>query len=102
MKGLEHYSKDLVTEETASTLKKELSVDNLKASKNEFFVNYQKKAKHGLNYREVQVWFVPKNNGSRVAVVGTRNVDDTVMHEKKLRTKLQMIAVAIERSRISG
>ena len=92
--GLEHYTKDLVTEETGQTLKKSLSVENLKASKKEFFVNYQKKGKHGLNYREVQVWFVPKNDGSRVAVVGTRNVDDTVMHEKELRTKLQMVVAA--------
>lgn len=93
-KGLEHYAKDLVTEETEQTLKKELSVENLKMSKKGFFINYQKKGKYGLNYREVQVWFVTKNDGSRVAVVGTRNVDETVMHEKKLRTKLQMVLAA--------
>lgn len=92
--GLAQYCTDLVSEDTKETLRKALSVDSLEKAEDGFSVNYQKKRIDGLRYLEAKVSFVRKNDGSRVAVVGTRSVDDAVRHEKELRTRLQMIAAA--------
>ena len=92
--GLTQYCADLVSEDTGETLRKALSVERLEKAEDGFSVNFQKKSGKGLRYLEVRVSFVKKHDGSRVAVVGTRSVDDTVRHEKELRTRLQMIAAA--------
>lgn len=92
--GLAQYCAELASEDTSESIRKALSVENLETAETGFSVNYQKKTRDGLRYLEARVSFVKKNDGSRVAVVGTRSVDDTVRHEKELRTRLQMIAAA--------
>lgn len=92
--GLAQYCTDLVSEDTGETLRKALSVENLEKAEGGFSVNYQRKRMDGLRYLEAKVSFVRKKDGSRVAVVGIRSVDDTIRHEKELLTRLQMIAVA--------
>lgn len=92
--GLAQYCLDLASEDSCETLKRALSVENLEQAETGFSINYQRKSGNSLQYLEAMVSFVTKNDGSRVAVVGTRSVDDTVRHEKELRTRLQMIAAA--------
>ncbi|MGN1231431.1 MAG: ATP-binding protein [Anaerotignum sp.] len=92
--GLAQYCRDLPSEDTGEGLRKALSVESLQKAEAGFSVNYQKKIGGTLRYLEARVSFVKKHNGSRVAVVGTRSVDDTVRYEKELRTRLQMIAAA--------
>lgn len=93
--GMERYCSDLVFEDSQDVLKRALSLENLRDAKEGFSMNYRKKTKEGIRYLEARVTFVEKNDGSRVAVVGTRSMDDMVGHEKALRTRLQMIAAAV-------
>ena len=92
--GLAQYCANLASEDSGEALRKALSIENLEKAGESFSVNYQKKIGGRLRYLEARVAFVQKNDGSRVAVVGIRSVDDTVRHEKELRTRLQMIAAA--------
>lgn len=93
--GIEQYCLNLVSEDSRDVLFKALSVENLSGSKKGFSVNYQKKTARGLLYLEASVSFVNKSDGGRVAVVGTRNVKNTVRHAKALNERLQMITDAV-------
>lgn len=78
--GIEKYCLDLVSEGSRDTLRKALSVENLSTANKGFSVNYQKKTAHGLLYLEASVSFVDQGDGRRVAVIGTRNVENTVRY----------------------
>lgn len=93
--GIEQYCLNLVSEDSKDVLFKALSVENLSGAKKGFSVNYQKKTAGGLLYLEASVSFVNKNDGGRVAVIGTRNVKNTVRHAKALSGTLQMISDAV-------
>ncbi len=93
--GIGQYCLNLVSEDSREVLFRALSVENLSEAKKGFSVNYQKKTAGGLLYLEASVSFVDKSDGGRVAVIGTRNVKNTVRHAKVLHARLQMIADAI-------
>ena len=95
--GIEQYCTDLVAEGSGETLRQALSLENLQKAREGFSVNYQKKTKEGLRYLEARVAFAEKSDGSRVAIVGTRSVEDTVRSEQTLRVRLQMIAAAVSK-----
>lgn len=94
-KTLGQYCADLVSEDSSDALRSALSPENLQKAKEGFSINYQKKSGKVIRYMEVCVSFAEKRDGGRVAVVGTRSVDDTIQYEKALRTRLQMIAAAV-------
>ena len=93
--AVEQYCGEQVSEESSDVLRRTLSLEHLRKNREGFSVSYRKKAKNGSRYLEARVSFVEKNDGSRVAVVGTRSVDDAVNYEKTLRTRMQMIAAAL-------
>ena len=96
--GIENYCRNLVSEDSKDTLFRALSVENLRSAQKGFSVNYQKKTVGGLLYLEASVSFVEKSDGDRVAVIGTRNVGNTVRYVKALFSRRD---VAFDRGIVS-
>lgn len=89
--GIDKYCQDLVSEDSRDGLREALSVEHLSTAEKGFSVNYQKRTVGGLLYLEASVSFVDKNDGDRVAVIGTRNVESTVRYVKSIYERYQML-----------
>ena len=95
-KGLQGYARELVTEESRSEFLEKLSLDHIRTDGEDYSFTYEKRVDDGVMYLQARVSFVREKEGSYVAVVGTRNVDDLIKKERMQEMALQAAFDAAE------
>ena len=94
-KGLAKYAADLVAAGRNEFLKK-LSIERLRRGKRNYSFTYEKMTDGDVSYLQVVVSFVQEECGRKVAVIGTRNVDNLIKAEKEQEMALQLAYSAAE------
>ncbi len=74
--GIKSYAEKFVSEGERGEFHRLLSLDNLRASVDDFGVNYIKLTEHGEEHIQVKVAYEMDNNSGRFAVIGSKNVDE--------------------------
>ncbi|MGN0968480.1 MAG: response regulator [Oscillospiraceae bacterium] len=95
-KGLRSYSEELISEESRSEFIEKLSLKHIQEDGTEYSFTYEKLTDGGIIYLQARVSFVHEKDGSLVAVVGTRNVDDLIKKERQQEMALQAAFDAAE------
>ena len=95
-KGLCSYAEELVSETSRSEFLKKLSLERLRGYGEDYSVTYEKLVDGGILYLQARVSFVWDKNGSLVAVIGTRNVDELIKRERQQEMALQAAYDAAE------
>ncbi|MGM9579965.1 MAG: hybrid sensor histidine kinase/response regulator [Anaerovibrio sp.] len=95
-KGLAKYAADLVAEAGRNEFLKKLSIERLRRGKRNYSFTYEKMTDDDVSYLQVVVSFVQEKCGRKVAVIGTRNVDNLIKAEKEQEMALQVAYSAAE------
>ena len=88
-KGVKSYANELVSDNSRSEFLEKLSPDYIKANSEEFSFTYEKCINGGIIYLQAKVAFVQERDGTYVAVVGTRNIDDLIKKERQQEMALK-------------
>ncbi len=88
------YAESLVLEEDRSAFVESLSFK----SEKDFSFNYRMTKDTGLAWLQVQVAYVERKDGTNIAVIGTKNVDELVREEQKKQKALADALVAAEKA----
>ena len=83
------YAKVMVSDNTNGEFEKQLGLEALRSQEKDFSMTYEFKSETGINYHQVRVAYVKKKNGTRMAVVGTRNIDSLIKKERMQEEKLK-------------
>ena len=65
----------MVSDNTNGEFENQLGLETLRSQEKDYSMTYEFKLETGINYHQVRVAFVKKKDGTRMAVVGTRNID---------------------------
>ena len=95
-KGLAKYAADLVAAAGRNEFLKKLSIERLRRGKRNYSFTYEKMTDGDVSYLQVVVSFVQEECGRKVAVIGTRNVDNLIKAEKEQEMALQLAYSAAE------
>ena len=95
-KGILAYSEELVTDASRGEFLKKLSLKHIQADGKDYSLTYEKLTENGIIYLQARVSFVHASDGSVVAVIGTRNVDDLIKKERQQEMALQAAFDAAE------
>ena len=82
------YADEIVTDESRENFLDQLSLDALCSKQDDFSMTYEFKTGDRILYHQTRIAYVYKKDRSRVAVIGTRNIDDLIkerMQEAKLK-----------------
>ena len=90
------YSEELVSDASRGEFLKKLSLKHIQEDGEDYSFTYEKLTDHGIIYLQARVSFVHEKDGSLVAVVGTRNVDDLIKKERQQEMALQAAYDAAE------
>ena len=90
------YAETMVSNNTNGEFEKQLGLETLRSQKEDYSMTYEFKLETGINYHQVRVAFVKKKDGTRMAVVGTRNIDSLIKKERMQEEKLKKAYVAAE------
>ena len=90
------YAKTMVSDNTNGEFEKQLGLETLRSQEEDYSMTYEFKLETGINYHQVRVAFVKKKDGTRMAVVGTRNIDSLIKKERMQEEKLKKAYVAAE------
>ena len=91
-----NYAKELVSDASRSEFEKKLSLPYIRSGEKEYSLTYEYVTGSGIIYYQIRVAFVHKADGTIVAVVGTRNVDDLIKKERLQEMELQKAYMAAE------
>ncbi|MDD5832052.1 MAG: response regulator [Clostridiales bacterium] len=94
--GIRAYSEELVTDASRSEFIEKLSLRHIRDDGNDYSFTYEKLGKEGIVYLQARISFVHGRDGSLVAVVGTRNVDDLIKKERQQELALKSAFEAAE------
>jgi len=83
------YAKVMVSDNTNGEFEKQLGLEALRSQENDYSMTYEFKSETGINYHQVRVAYVKKKDGTRIAVVGTRNIDSLIKKERMQEEKLK-------------
>ena len=83
------YAKTMVSDNTNGEFEKQLGLKALCSQEEDYSMTYEFKSETGINYHQVRVAYVKKKDGTRVAVVGTRNIDSLIKKERMQEEKLK-------------
>ena len=83
------YAKVMVSDNTNGEFEKQLGLEALRSQENDYSMTYEFKSETGINYHQVRVAYVKKKDGTRMAVVGTRNIDSLIKKERMQEEKLK-------------
>ena len=83
------YAKVMVSDNTNGEFEKQLGLEALRSQEKDFSMTYEFKSETGINYHQVRVAYVKKKDGTRMAVVGTRNIDSLIKKERMQEEKLK-------------
>ena len=90
------YAKTMVSDNTNGEFEKQLGLETLRLQEEDYSMTYEFKSETGINYHQVRVAYVKKKDGTRVAVVGTRNIDSLIKKERMQEEKLKKAYAAAE------
>ena len=83
------YAKVMVSDTTNGEFEKQLGLEALRSQEKDYSMTYEFKSETGINYHQVRVAYVKKKDGTRMAVVGTRNNDSLIKKERMQEEKLK-------------
>lgn len=83
------YAKVMVSDTTNGEFEKQLGLEALRSQEKDYSMTYEFKSETGINYHQVRVAYVKKKDGTRMAVVGTRNIDSLIKKERMQEEKLK-------------
>ena len=90
------YAETMVSNNTNGEFEKQLGLETLRSQKEDYSMTYEFKSETEINYHQVRVAYVKKKDGTRVAVVGTRNIDSLIKKERMQEEKLKKAYAAAE------
>ena len=90
------YAETMVSDNTNGEFENQLGLETLRSQEKDYSMTYEFKLETGINYHQVRVAFVKKKDGTRMAVVGTRNIDSLIKKECMQEEKLKKAYVAAE------
>ena len=90
------YAETMVSDNTNGEFEKQLELKALRSQEADYSMTYEFKSETGINYHQVRVAYVKKIDGTRVAVVGTRNIDSLIKKERMQEEKLKKAYAAAE------
>ena len=90
------YAEMMVSDNTNGEFENRLGLETLRSQEKDYSMTYEFKLETGINYHQVRVAFVKKKDGTRMAVVGTRNIDSLIKKERMQEEKLKKAYVAAE------
>ena len=78
-----NYAKERVSDASYDEFMEKLSLDYIRSAKESYFSVYEYVSDDGIVYYQIKVAFVQKQDGHRVAVVSTKNIDKIIKKEKQ-------------------
>lgn len=90
------YADEIVTDESRENFLDQLSLDALCSNQDDFSMTYEFKMGDRILYHQTRIAYVYKKDRSRVAVIGTRNIDDLIKKERMQETKLKEAYIVAE------
>ena len=83
------YAETMVSDNTNGEFEKQLGLEALRSQDEDYSMGYEFKSETGIKYYQVRVAYVKKKDGTRMAVVGTRNIDSLIQKERMQEEKLK-------------
>lgn len=83
------YAETMVSDNTNGEFEKQLGLEALRSREEDYSMGYEFKSETGIKYYHVRVAYVKKKDGTRMAVVGTRNIDSLIKKERMQEEKLK-------------
>ena len=93
---LQAYADEIVTDESRENFLDQLSLDALCSKQDDFSMTYEFKMGDRIIYHQTRIAYVRKKDRSRVAVIGTRNIDDLIKKERMQEAKLKEAYIVAE------
>ena len=90
------YAKMMVSDSTNGEFEKQLDLEVLRSQEENFSMTYEFKSETGIKYYQARVAYVKKIDGTRMAVVGTRDIDSLIKKERMQEEKLKKAYAAAE------
>lgn len=90
------YADEIVTDESRENFLDQLSLDALCSNQDDFSMTYEFKTGDHIIYHQTRIAYVRKKDRSRVAVIGTRNIDDLIKKERMQEAKLKEAYIVAE------
>ena len=90
------YADEIVTDESRENFLDQLSLDALCSNHDDFSMTYEFKTGDRILYHQTRIAYVYKKDRSRVAVIGTRNIDDLIKKERMQEAKLKEAYILAE------
>lgn len=90
------YANEIVTDESRENFLDQLSLDALRSNQDDFSMTYEFKTGDRIIYHQTRIAYVYKKDRSRVAVIGTRNIDDLIKKERMQEAKLKEAYIVAE------
>lgn len=90
------YADEIVTDESRENFLDQLSLDALCSNQDDFSMTYEFKTGDRIIYHQTRIAYVYKKDRSRVAVIGTRNIDDLIKKERMQEAKLKEAYILAE------
>ena len=90
------YADEIVTDESRENFLDQLSLDALCSNQDDFSMTYEFKTGDRIIYHQTRIVYVRKKDRSRVAVIGTRNIDDLIKKERMQEAKLKEAYIVAE------
>ena len=90
------YADEIVTDESRENFLDQLSLDALCSNHDDFSMTYEFKTGDRIIYHQTRIAYVYKKDRSRVAVIGTRNIDDLIKKERMQEAKLKEAYIVAE------
>ena len=92
------YAKAMVSDNTSVKFEKQLGLEALRSQEKDYSMTYEFKSETGIRYYQVRVAYVKKKDGTRMAVVGTRDIDSLIKKELDQEEKLKKAYAAAEKA----
>ena len=93
---VQNYANEIVSESSREEFINMLSLDYIRREKKDYSLIYEVLDGGKTVYYQMRVAFVYKKTGDRVAVIGTKSVDDLIQKERMQEKALQKAYVAAE------
>lgn len=90
------YAKTMVADNTNGEFEKQLDLEVLRSQEENFSMTYEFKSETGIKYYQARVAYVKKIDGTRMAIVGTRDIDSLIKKERMQEEKLKKAYAAAE------
>ena len=78
-----NYARERVSDASYDEFMEKLSLDYIQSAKESYVSIYEYVSDDGIVYYQIKVSFVQKQDGHRVAVVSTKNIDEIIRKEKQ-------------------